>query len=106
MAKPPLLVPDALLLSVAFDDSRIAFPAAAPVLTIPGSPLAGAVLANLPVFRVRGDLLPVIVSAPPLLARRLAADGLARLKFRWLEDPLTIATPPFHTGFVALRGQG
>jgi hypothetical protein len=28
------------------------------------------------------------------------------LKLRWLEDPLTIATPPFdHTGVVALKGQ-
>jgi hypothetical protein len=68
MAKPPLLVPEALLLSVAFHDGRIAFPAAAPVLTIPGPPLAGTVLTNLPVFRVRSDFLPVIAGAPPLLA--------------------------------------
>jgi hypothetical protein len=31
---------------------------------------------------------------------------LTGLKLRWLEDPLTIATPPLdHTGVVALKGQ-
>jgi hypothetical protein len=107
MAEPPFVVPDALLLSVAFDDGRIAFPAAPPVLKIPGPPLAGAVLTNLPILWVRGDLLPMIVGAAPLLASRLAADGLPRLKFRWLEDLLTITTTAFdHTGVVALPGQG
>ena len=38
---------------------------------------------------------------------RFAADRLTGLKLRWLEDPLTIATPPFdHTGVVALTRSG
>ena len=65
--------------------------------------LAGAVLTALPVFRIRSDLLAVIVGAPLLLALRLVADRLPRLKLRGLENPPTIATPPFdHTGVVAL----
>ena len=93
-------------MAVAFDDGRIALPAPPPVLRIPGPPLAGTVLTDLPVFGIRSDLLAVIVCTPPLLAVRLAADGLSRLKLRRLEDPLTIATPPLdHTGVVALKGQ-
>jgi hypothetical protein len=46
------------------------------------------------------------IGAPPPLTVRFAADRLTGLKLRWLEDPLTIATPPFdHTGVVALKGQ-
>ena len=106
MAKLPLLIANSLPLTVAFDDSRIALPAPAPVLGIPGPPLVGAILTNLPVFRVRSDLAAVIVGAPPPLALRLAANGLPRLILRWLKNPLTVATAPFdHTGVVALKGQ-
>ena len=93
-------------MAVAFDDGRIALPAPAPVLGIPGPPFAGAVLTDLPVFRVRGDLATVAIGAPPPLTVRFATDRLTGLKLRWLEDPLTIATPPLdHTGVVALKGQ-
>ena len=100
------MIPDSLLLAVAFDDGRIALTAPPPVLGIPGPPLAGAVLTDLPVFRIRGDLAAVAIGAPPPLTVRFAADQLTGLKLRWLEDPLTITTPPLdHTGVVALKGQ-
>src|SRR5713226_3332956 len=91
------MIPDSLLLAVAFDDGRIALPAPPPVLGIPGPPFAGAVLTDLPVFRIRGDLAAVAIAAPPPLTVRFAADPLTGLKLRWLEDPLTIATPPLDT---------
>ena len=101
------MIPDSLLLAVAFDDGRMALPAPPPVLGIPGPPFAGAALTDLPVFRIRGDLAAVAIGAPPPLTVRFAADQLTGLKRRWLEDPLTIATPPFdHTGVVALKGSG
>ena len=100
------MIPDSLLLSVAFDDGRMALPASPPVLGIPGPPLAGAVLTHLPVFQISGDLAAVAIGAPPPLTVRFAADQLTGLKLRRLEDPLTIATPPLdHTGVVALKGQ-
>jgi hypothetical protein len=87
-----------LLLAVAFDDGRMAFPAAPPILGIPGPPFAGAVLTDLPVFRITGDLAAVGIGAPPPLTVGFAADRLTGLKLRWLESPLTIPTPPLdHT---------
>jgi len=106
MTKLPLLIANSLLLAVAFDDGRVAFPAPAPVIGVPRPPLLGAILTNLAVFRVLGDLPAVIVGAPPPLAVRLAANGLPRLILRWLETPLTVATPPFdHSSVVALKGR-
>jgi hypothetical protein len=106
MTKLPLLITDSLPLAVAFDNGRIALPALAPVLGIPGPPFLGAIPGNLPVFGVLSDFPAVIVGAPSPLAVRLAANGLLRLILRWLKNPLTIATTPFdHTGVVALKGQ-
>ena len=65
-------------------------------------PFLRAVQANLAVFRVRCDLLAVILSAAAALAAGVAAHRLSRLIFRWLEDPLTVAAAPFdHTAVVA-----
>ena len=36
IAKPPLLIPDSLLLAIEFDECRIALPASAPMLRILG----------------------------------------------------------------------
>src|ERR1700694_90158 len=100
------MIPDSLLLAVALDDGRIALPAPPPVLGIRAPPLARPVRPDLQVSRIRGDLAAVAIGAPPPLTVRFAADRLTGLKLRWLEDPLTIATPPFdHTGVVALKGQ-
>jgi hypothetical protein len=98
-AKPPLLIPDSLLLAVAIDEGRIALPAPAPLLRILGPPFTRAVLTHLPVFRIGGDLAAVGIRAPAPLAPRFTADRLTGLKLGWLKDPLAIATPPLdHTG--------
>src|SRR5262252_7998928 len=75
------------------------FAVPAPVIRIPGPPFLWAVQAHLAIFRVRSDLLAVILSAAAALATGIAAHRLPRLIFRWLEDPLTVAASPFaHKG--------
>jgi hypothetical protein len=55
--------------------------------------------ALLTVFRVRRDLLAVIIGAAAALAFELAAHQLPRLILRRLEVLLTVAASPFdHTG--------
>ena len=90
-------------MAVAFDDGRIALPALPPVVGMARPPFPATILTNLPVFRVRRDLLAAGFGAAPPLALRTAADGLTGLKLRRLEDLLAIATMPFdHIGVVAL----
>ena len=72
-----------------------------------GPPFTGAILTNLPVFRIGGNLLAAIIGAAPSLAFWSTADGPTGLKLRGLEDLLTIATTPFdHTGVVSLNWIG
>jgi len=88
-----------LLLAVPLDGGRMLFAVSTPVVRITGSPFLRAVQAHLAVFRVRRDLLAVILSAAAALATGIAAHRLSRLIFRWLENPLTVAASPFdHTG--------
>jgi hypothetical protein len=88
-----------LLLAIPLHGSRMLFAIPPPVIRIPRSPFLWAVQAHLAVFRVRSDLLAVILSAAAALATGIAAHGLSRLIFRWLEDPLTVAASPFdHNG--------
>ena len=77
-------------------------PVLLPVTGMAGAPLLTAVPAHLAIFRIGGDLLPVVVGAALSLTLASTADGLAWLKLRWLENLLAIATAPFtHTGVVA-----
>jgi hypothetical protein len=88
-----------LLLAIPLDGGRVLFAVPPPVTWVPGSPLMRAIQAHLAVFRVRRDLLAVIVSAAAALAAGVAAHRLPRLVFRWLEDPFTVAASTFdHTG--------
>lgn len=88
-----------LLLAVPLDCGRVLLAIPTPVVRIPGSPFLRAVQAYLPVFRVRRDLLAVILSAAAALATGIAAHRLRGLIFRGLEDALTVAASPFdHTG--------
>ena len=49
--------------------------------------------------------MAVIIGASPLLAPRSAADHLPRLKSGWLENLITIPTPPLdHTGVCRTEG--
>ena len=93
-------------MAVALDGRRMALPAPTPVLRIPGPPFPRAVLTHLPVFGIRGKFAAVGIGTPTPLTLRFAADRLSGLKFGWLEDPLTIATPPLdHIGVVAPKRQ-
>jgi hypothetical protein len=69
-----------------------------------GPPFPAAILTDLTVFRIGGNLLAAIIGAAPSLAFWPTANGLTGLKLRGLEDLLTIATTPFdHTGVVSLE---
>jgi Zn-dependent protease len=95
----PFLVPNVLLLAVPLDGGRVLLAIPPPIVRITGTPFLRAVQAHLAVFRVRRDLLAVILSAAAALAAGVAAHRLSRLIFRWLEDPLTVPASPFdHTG--------
>ena len=75
-----------------------------PVIGMAGSPFPGAVPADLPVFRIGGELFPVILGAAPALAIGSAADCLAGLELRRLEDLLAVeATPLNHMKSVVSR---
>ena len=73
-----------------------------PVTGMAGAPLPRTVAAHLAIFRIGGDLLSVVVGAALSLTLGSAADCLAWLELRWLENLLAVATAPFtHTGVVA-----
>ena len=64
-------------MAVVFDGGRMAFPALTPVIGITSPPFTEAVLTDLPIFRVGGDLLAAVIGASPPLAFRPTADGLS-----------------------------
>jgi len=68
-----------------------------PVARVLGAPFAGAVAADLAVLRIAGELLSAAVVAALLLAQRVRASGLLRVKARWQEQSMTkTATPMVH----------
>ena len=74
-----------------------------PVVGMAGPPFSGAILAHLPVFRVRGDLAGdfrnAVAAGSPTRCRPIDWAGTSRAG-----RPLTIATTPFdHTGVVPLK---
>jgi hypothetical protein len=93
------LVPNVLLLAVAFDGGRVSFAIAPPVIAIAGAPFLRAVQAYLAVLGVGGDFLAMIIGAAVPLAASVTAYRLPRLIFRWLEGSLAVEASPFdHTG--------
>src|SRR5436305_965544 len=75
-----------------------------PVFGVARPPLAGAIAADVAVFGIGGDLLPVIVGPTLTLTASFATDCLKRSKLRRLKGLLTIATLPFpHYRVVAPR---
>jgi len=94
-ALSPSLVPLLLLLPVAFRPRGIALKQLRPVTRMLRAPLLCALQTPLSIYRIDGDLSPmVIVSATPL-AGWIAAGGLSRLKLGWLKRTLAIAADPF-----------
>ena len=61
-------------MAVTFDDGRITLPALLPILRVPDPPFPRAILTDLPVFWVRGDLSATAIEVPAPLAVRFAAD--------------------------------
>jgi len=78
-----------------FSGGGIVLPILLPVIGITGAPFSGTVPAALSVFGIGGDFGAVIVGAPTALAVASAADCLARLELRRLEDLLAIVATPF-----------
>jgi hypothetical protein len=69
------------------------------------APLLRALQAPLSIHRIGCDLPPVVITAAPPLAGRIAADGLSRLELGWLKRTLAIAADPFsHESVLACHG--
>lgn len=99
MAQTLFLVPNVPLLAVALDRGGGLLAIPPPIIGVPGTPFLRAVQAYLAIFRVRGDLLAMIIGAAAPLAAGVAAYRLPRLIFRWLEGSLTVGASPLdHTG--------
>ena len=81
-----------LLLAIPLDGLRVLLAILPPVIGVAGAPFLRTVHAYLAVFRIRGDLLAVIIGAAPPLAGGIAANRLPRPKLGWLETALTIPT--------------
>jgi hypothetical protein len=61
-----------------------------------GPPLACAVGAGLAIFRIADDLPLAALAAAPLLAGRIRAGDLLRVKSGWFELPLTKRASQIH----------
>lgn len=93
------MVPKVLLPAVPLHSGRVLLPITPPVVGIARTPFPDTVDARLAVFRVGGDLSAVIIDATAPLTANFAANRLAWLIPRWLEDSSTVAAAPFdHTG--------
>jgi hypothetical protein len=84
-----------LLLAVSLGGGGVLLPILLPVVGISGAPFSGAVKADLAVFGIGGEFGAVIVGAATALAAGLAANGLAALKLRRLEDLMAVEATPF-----------
>jgi hypothetical protein len=89
---PPVSLP--LPLPIAFGSHRIVLAQLLPVVRMLGAPLPHAVLANLPIDRIGGNLSPMVIAAAPPLAIRITTSSLSRLELGWLKCLLAIAANP------------
>ncbi len=79
-------------------------PVALPVIRMARPPLLLAIAADVAVFGIGGDLLPVVVGATLTLAIGFTANRLQGPKLGRLKGLLTVAAAPFpHTAVVAPR---
>jgi hypothetical protein len=84
-----------LLLPVPVGGSRIFLPVLLPVIGIAGAPFPGTVPADFAVLRIGGKFGAVIIGATTALAVGFAADSLAALELRRMEDLLAVEATPF-----------
>ena len=73
----------------------ILLPILLPVIGIAGAPFPGTVPADVAVFGIGGEFGTVIIGTATALAFGPAANGLAALELRRLEDLLAVETTPF-----------
>ena len=95
MAEAPGAVANLLLPAIVLDGGGMLLAVLAPVIGMAGAPLLRTVETDLPVLRIGGDLLAVIVGAAPAPAVYAVADGLRRLILRGLKYLFAIAAAPF-----------
>ena len=88
-------IAELLLLAVPFNRLGMCSAVALPMIRITGPPFSRAIPADLAVFRIDGNLLPVILGAALALADRFAADRLVGLKLRRLKGLLAVAAAVF-----------
>jgi len=94
-----------LALPVTFRPRRVVLKQLRPVTRMLGAPLLRALQAPLSIHRIGCDLPPVVITAAPPLAGRIAAGGLSRLELGWLKRTLAIAADPFsHEPVLACHG--
>jgi hypothetical protein len=87
------------MLPVLFNNGSVLLPVLLPVVGVAGAPFSRTVSAPFAVFGIGRDLFPVIVRTALPLALAVAAEGLAGLELRWLEELLAAKATPFtHTG--------
>jgi len=82
---PPSFVSLLLALPVAFRPRRIVLAQVLPVARMLRTPLLRALQAPLPIYRVGGDLPPMVIVTASPLAGQMAANGLSWLKLGWLK---------------------
>jgi hypothetical protein len=70
-------------------------PVALPVIWMVRPPLPLAIAADVAVFGIGGDLLPMVVDAAPTLANGFTTDRLPGLKLGRSKRLLTVAAAPF-----------
>jgi hypothetical protein len=103
----PSLVPVPLALAVSFRPRGVVLKQLRPVTRMLGTPLLRALQAPLSIHRIGRDLPPVVFTAAPPLADRIAACGLSRLELGWFKRTLAIAADPFsHEPVLACHGLG
>src|SRR5688572_19967576 len=84
-----------LQLSIPSHRIRVFGPVSSPVVRVARPPLPEAIAADVAVFGIGCDLLPVIVGAALTLTDSFTANRLKGLKLRRLKRLLTVAAAPF-----------
>lgn len=83
--RPALRIPRSLKLAVVLNRIGMRLPVNTLITGMSFAPLPTAIADDLGIFRIDGDLAPMIFGAPAALALRAAADDLIRTELRGLE---------------------
>jgi len=89
--QPPLLVPQALLLTIPFRLPRVVLTVFLPIPWVRLAPLPRTLQADLPIHQIGSHPLPMIIGAALVLARGLVANSLLRMITISLKTLSTVA---------------